>query len=190
MSQFKGLALGGNREKYTKKEYLTYGSIGLLILGLPVLYAFELEYFPRYTNISAFLIFAFTAGLFSGSGIAYFFRNRANNATETMQIYIFCIITSLIFSPLFFSLVNRILPLNTYKKEVQIINVEQRISSRFGAKKGEKLVSNQLKISYLKEGKRFDYTTKSMVLKDAKRGDFVEVEFKKGLLGFEYILPE
>ncbi len=190
MSQFKGLATGANREKYTKKEYLTYGSISVFILCLPVLYAFELEYFPRYTNTSTLIIFALIAGLVGGTDLAFLFKNKAKDATETMQIFVFFIITSLIFSPLFFSLTNRILPISSYEKEVQIIYVEHRISSRFGIKKGEKIQPNLLKISYLSEGKSFDYTTKSMALQNAKKGDFVKLKFKRGLLGFEYSLPE
>ena len=189
MSQFQGVATGSNREKYTIKEYLIYGGSAFLIFGMFVLYAFELEYFPRYINISSFLITALTGGLIFGIGLAYFFRDVPKDATEIMQLYIACIISSLVFAPLIFSLTNRIISLNEYEKKVQIVQVDKRITSRFGSEKGKKVKPNLLIVTYLDEGKHFDFTTKYLTLQDAKRGDIVGLKIKKGLLGFEYIVP-
>jgi len=189
ISQFDGLATGANREKYTAKEYLFYGSFGFGIIGMFILYAFELEYFPRYTNISAFVTVALIVGLLSGIGLAYYNRKKAENATETMQIYVASIISCLIFAPLIFSLTNRAIALNEYEKEVQIVEIEKLYSSRFGIKKGEKPQANLLKVSYLSKGKTYSFSTKNLALKDSKRGESVQLNFKKGLLGFEYLLP-
>lgn len=190
MFQLDGVATGGNREQYTLKEYLTYGGSAFLVIGMIVLYAFELEYFPRYTNISSFIIAALTGGLISGIGIAYYLRNKAENATETMQIYVFCIISCLIFAPLIFSLTNRLFALNEYEKEVQIIQVDGRITSRFGSEKGKVQKANLLQITYLDKGKSYSFSTKNLTLENKKRGDIVQLNFKKGLLGFEYVLPK
>ncbi len=190
MSQFKGVATGRNREKYSIKEYLTYGGLTLLVVGMLVLYAFEFEYFRRYIDISSFILVALAGGLIFGIGLAYFLKGKAKNATETVQIYVFCIISSLIFAPLIFSLTNRIFTVSSYEKEVQIVKIDKRMTSRFGPEKGKKLEPNLLEVSYLSEGENFKFATKSLTLQDAKRGDIVGLEFKKGLLGFEYILPE
>lgn len=190
MLQFDGVNTGGNRENYTKKEYVTYGSFALLFIGMFVLYAFEFEYFRRYTNIYSFIIFALIGGLLCGIGIAYYLRAKAKNATESVQIYIFCIVSCLMFSPLIFSLTNRIFALNKYKKDVQIIQIEKRYTSRFGPEKGAKPTPNLLRVNYLDKGKSYAFSTKNLTLENAKRGDEVQLNFKKGLLGFEYILPD
>ena len=185
-----GVATGGNREKYTPKEYLLYGSLGLLVLGLVVIYALELEYFPLYSDVSSFLIFALIGGLLIGLSIAYYLREKAENATETMQIYIACILTSLIFAPLFFSLTNRLIALDRYEKEVQIISIEKRYTSRVGLAKGEKPKPNIFLVRYLDKGKSHKFSTRKSDLENAKRGDKLRFNFKRGLLGFEYILPD
>ncbi|MGK0364610.1 MAG: hypothetical protein ACI85O_001667 [Saprospiraceae bacterium] len=189
MFQFEGVATGGNREKYTTKEYLTYGGVTFLVIGMFVLYAFEFEYFRRYTDISSFIITALISGLLSGIGIAYYLRDKAKNALESVQIYIFCIVLCLIFAPLIFSLTNRLVAINKYEKEVQVVKMDKRFTSRYGTVKGEKAKPNLLKITYLDKGENHEFSTKYLTLENAKRRDYVKLNFKKGLLGFEYISP-
>jgi len=179
----------GNRDEYTIKDYLTYGGITLLIFMFITLYAFELEYFNPYTNVSLFLKAALVFGLSIGVSLAFYLKRQAKNATEILQIFTFCIVVCLIFSPLVCSLTNRAIATDTYKKEVQIIQIDKRYVSRFGKSKNEKIIANRLVVKYLYKGKSYFFSTKDMTLAGLKRGDEVFLDFKKGLWGFEYSLP-
>lgn len=189
MSSFGDVSHSGNREQYTKKEYLIYGGIGFLIIILFALYALELQKFDRYTNLSLFVKVALSGGFLIGVGLAFYLKKQAVDATEVMQVFIFCIVSCMAFAPLIFSLINRSICLDSYQKEVQIVMVDTRYVSRFGKMKDEKSSANRLVVNYLYKGKTHEYATHNMRYYGMKRGDEATLTFEKGLLGFEYSLP-
>ena len=181
---------GQNRERYTGSEYLLYGGGTLLLIALIVLYVFEFRYFSLYLNPKALVITALALGLSGGILWGYLWRNKADSSTESVQIYIFCILLSLVFAPLLLSLTNRGLDFRTPEtKNVQIVLVQPQYSGRYGVLEGEKMIPNQLIVNYLHKNETFSFKTKNMSFVGLKRGTPIELTFRQGLFGFTYLQP-
>lgn len=184
-SSFSGPYARSNRENYTLKERIIYTGLGLVFLGMLVLYVFEFPHFDRTGNVSYLALFAGIAGVFTGSLIARNYRHVAKGPTETMQLYVFCIGISLMFMPLLVSLSNRLLTYHPFEEEKAfVLEVDKRITERFGILKGEKMPTEKINMTVEINNQIMRYTTVDIDSNLPKRGDTILVKTRMGLWGF------
>ena len=176
---------GQNRMKLTKNEYLK-GIIGvLLIIGLIFLYAFEFKYFSNTFTIEKLIVRALLFGLVIGIGLGYYYSKNIKDSTDKLQLYTFFILTSLVLSPLFASLSNRLLSWHEVKNvEVELEQQSTYIGSRFGKLEGQKWDGYYL--IFYKDKKLERIKTRELVFPNARKGDMIIIPIKKGFWGYEY----
>lgn len=178
----------GRREYLKRSEYLKYGSLGFLFLGLVVLYAFEFKYFHNTFSASKLVFWSLCAGLLVGLFLASRFNKSAEDLTGTIQIYVFFIIMCMVFMPLLASLTNRWLDDDEVElREVEFVDEVPFFSSRYGIMEGEKLEPTGYYCFFYHEANLERIKSDKPLFFERERGDNVEIFVKKGFLGFEYM---
>lgn len=185
-NRFSGPYARSNREQYTLKERVIYTGLGLVFLGMLVLYVFEFPHFDRTGDVSYLVLFAGVAGVLTGALIARNYRHVAKGPTETMQIYVFCIGVSLMFMPLLVSLSNRLLSFHPFEEEkALVLEADKRITERFGILKGDKIPGQKIRMTVEINHQIMRYTTDEVDSKLPMRGDTILVKTRQGLWGFK-----
>ena len=178
----------GRRERLQASEYLKYGGIALLFIGLVVLYVFELPYFHNTFSAINLVLWSLCLGLILGAFLAHRFSDSAQDLTEMIQIYVFFIVMCMIFMPLFGSLSNRLLDDERVElREVEFVDEVPFYSSRYGVLKGEQLEPTGYYCFFYHEAHLERIKSDRALFFEKKRGDNVEIFIKKGFWGFEYM---
>ena len=169
-------------------EYIKYGGLGLLFIGLIVLYVLEFKYFHNTFATSVLVFYSLLVGLIVGLILAYLFRASATDLTETVQIYVFFVSMCMIFMPLFGSLTNRLLDVSPLElREVEFVEEMPFYSSRYGLLEGEKMEPSGYYSFFYHEARLERIKTDRPLFFESKRGDNVEIFVKRGFWGFEYM---
>lgn len=179
---------GQNRMKLTKGEYLK-GILGFLFLiGLIVLYAFEFKYFSNTIEVKSLIVKSLLFGLMVGGITAFYFTKDYTDLLEKLKASMFFIILIPLFMPLFGSLSNRVLSFQEKEKtEVEVFGQQVYGASRFGNVKGQ-INKDGYYLFFIKDKKVHRVKTKNLLFPDAKKGDRVMINFKKGFWGYEYFI--
>ncbi|MFK7935056.1 MAG: hypothetical protein AB8G22_16210 [Saprospiraceae bacterium] len=174
-------------EQMSRLEYLKYGSLAIFLLLLIVLYVFEFPYFSNTFGVKKLVVLSLFVGAGLGAVIGYFFRKEAEDLTEQVQLYVFFIILTMIFMPLLGSLSNRLLSFQEVAAEqVEFAEIEPFFTDRFGILKGEKVKPNAFHTFFYRFDALSYIRTKTNIFPDARRGDLININTRKGFWGFDY----
>jgi hypothetical protein len=175
---------------FKNRSYWTALAITLGLLGLVVLYVLEFPYFDRTLNVRSLIGWSVAIGVLLGAWLGYRFRHQAGDLTEGIQLYVFFIVMSALFMPLFGSLSNRML---TWRKAVPVpvefIDQEARYASRFGLIKEVEVKLNQYFIFFYKDQELYRIKSDVPLFSGKVQGDTVRLPMKRGLWGYEVVLP-
>lgn len=181
---------GGNRLRLSRSEYLRYGGLGLLFVLLIVVYVFEFKYFDRTLNVKKLVVGSLLFGLTLGLFLGYKYRSSARDLTERFQIYTFFVFICVIFMPLFGNLSNRLLSFAPARvMEVEFVEESAFYASNYGVIKGEKIKASGYYFFFYRDGKLERIKNNKPLFPDKARGDMVPLRVKKGLWGFQLVMP-
>lgn len=182
----------GNRIKLSRLEYLKYGGLGLLFIGLIVLYVFEFKYFNLALGIKPLILGSLLVGLLLGMFMGHRFRKTAEDLTERIQIYVFFVAIFMVFMPLFASLSNRLLSFSTIQQtEVEFVEQNAYYSSRMGVIKGEEIKPNSYHSFFYHKDKLYRVKTQSPLFSSELEGrETVVIPIKKGLWGVPWVIDQ
>lgn len=176
------------RERLAATEYLKYGFIAFVFLGLIVLYVFEIPYFHNTFAAGNLVLKSLCTGLFLGAVLAYRFSSSAQDLTETIQLYVFFIIICMVFMPLLGSLSNRLLDDQQAElREVEFVDEVPFYASKYGILEGEKLEPSGYYCFFYHNARLERIKSDKALFFEKTRGDNVEIFVKKGFWGFEYM---
>ncbi len=179
---------GGNRIKLDKKGYAAVALAFVLIIGSIVLYVFEFRRFDMILQVKKLLLFALFVGLIIGYFIGRRLSAGEEEAFEKMRIYMIVIVLTLVFTPLYLSLINRWLDFSdTEYKEAYFEKADAYISEKYGVLKGEDVKIAGYKLILIMDQEVLQFKAKQNPFPNNKKGDKVLLPIKKGLLGVQYI---
>ncbi|MCI5081025.1 MAG: hypothetical protein MRY78_05005 [Saprospiraceae bacterium] len=173
------------------KEYLIYGGLSLFLLLSTVLYVFEFRQFEQLLHTRLFLIISTAAGALIGLLLAWYFRKNATDLTEKIQIFVFFIAISTVFTPLWASISNRLLSFYPVKE----VDVEFWEANAFYASIGGPIVGEEVKPSgvytfIFVDGQLMRLKSKDYLYPGKERGDTVQLQMQKGFWGMTYLIRQ
>lgn len=178
-------------QKLSLREYVLYGSLGLFLLLSVILYVYEFRQFEQLLNTRLFLIITASIGALTGIGLSWKFQSEGSDLTDKVQIYVFFILISAIFMPLWLSIANRVLAFGSERMEkVEFWEQHAYYSSRGGLIKGEKPKPTGFYTFLFVDEAFIRLESKSALYPGKQRGDSVELYIKKGFLGMPYVLQK
>jgi len=172
-------------------EYAGYAGIVFALLGLIVLYAMEFSHFSRMLHPGRLVLGSVVFAVALGAFLGYRFRHRADDLTERIQIYVFFILLSIFFIPLFGSLSNRLLayrPVNV--EEAELFRSEAYISRTFGLLEGESIEPTGHNVYFIFENELYKVNVEDLWFEKAKEGDTIPLPLRRGFWGIRYVQPE
>lgn len=170
------------------RPYLIALAVTVALLGLIVVYVQEFSVFNRTLHSSRLAVGGLIAGVILGAVLGYRFSRQANDVTERLQVYVFCIVLSALFMPLWASLTNRWFPRQRARPvPVEFIEEQARYVDRFGPIKGEQPKPNRYVSFFYYQGKLYRIQTDTPRFAGHERGDTVLVGMKRGLWGAEVV---
>ena len=182
------LSGGGNKIKLDRSGYLKVGIAASIILGLIVLYVFEIKHFDLVLNTTLLLAYAFGCGIVLGILLGNHFSKGVKEVFEKMRIYMILIVLCIIFMPLIVNLANRLLDFRSPElKEVSLENVEAYISEKYGVLKGEDVKIAGYKIVLIMDQEVLQIKSKLNPFPNNNKGDKVQIAIHKGLLGINFV---
>lgn len=176
-------------ERMSRVEYIKYGSLGLFLLAMIVLYVFEFPYFSNTFGVQKLVFISLIIGAIIGIVIGYLLRKDAEDLTERIQYYVFFIILSMIFMPLLASLSNRLFSFQKETTEqVRFVEITPFYADRFGILKNEKVKPNAYHTFFYRENDLCYIRTKSNVYTSAQPGESISIQTREGFWGFDYAI--
>lgn len=176
-------------KKFPFLYYLKYTAIAALFLLLLILYVLEFPYFSNTFEVQKMVIFAMILGAAFGAFLGFRYQYVAKDSLERFQVYTAFIVLSIIFMPLVMSLSNRLLSFQTMRQEqVELFQVEARVSERFGLLKGDAIQANSYYIFFIRNGELKRIKTEQDIFKNNKKGDLIQLPVKKGIWGYEVVI--
>ena len=174
-----------------RSEYILYTAIALGLVGLIALYVLEFDWFNRTFHAKTLVLVSIIAGALLGLGLGYRFREKGEDLTGRVQIYVFFTVLCALFMPLFASLSNRLLsPYPEREVPVEFIGEEGYYANRFGLVKGEMPEPTGYYLFFYHEGELHRITNDRPLFPDQERGDTVRLNMRKGLWGVRYVLKD
>jgi len=163
----------------------------LLIVGLIVLYVFEFPYINRTLHGGRLVLGALLTGAILGGFLGYRYRHQAADLTEQVQLYLFFMVLTALFMPLFASLSNRLLSWQPVQQvTVEFVEEDSRFVSLYGLTKDEQMRPNRYYLFFYYQGELFRIQTNTPLATGLEQGDALQLPLKKGLWGFEVAQPE
>ena len=161
----------------------------LALLGLPFLYAIEIEYLNRTLHAGRMMMVALIIGLGIGTFLGYRFQKTATDSVGRIRTYAVSIVLSGLVLPLLVGLSNRLLSFYPVQAvRVEFVEESPRYSNRFGILPDERVQANAYFTFFYKDQSLYKIQTRQSLLPDAQRGDTVTLPMKKGLWGFEFVV--
>lgn len=171
-----------------RRNYLQAFAIVLAVLGVIALYALEFRYFNRTLHAAALVGWSLLAGALLGALLGYRFRHRAEDQVERVQIYVFFIVLTALFAPLFASLSNRILaPEEPRQVPVEFVKEEGRYANRFGIPEQDSVQADHYFLFFYRDGGIFRIKSETPLFPDKERGDTISIPLQRGLWGYEVV---
>jgi len=171
-----------------RRNYLQAFAIALALLGLIALYALEFRYFNRMLHASGLVGWSLLAGALIGALLGYRFRHRGEDRVERVQIYLFFIVLTALFMPLFASLSNRLLAMQEPRQvPVEFVKEEGRYANRFGIPEQDTVQADQYFIFFYKDGGIYRIKSESPLYPGKERGDTITIPLQRGLWGYELV---
>jgi len=148
----------------------------VFFLFLIVLFVLELKHYRRITNTSWWLSIAIVLGFAIGYIFGKKYSIHAKDLTERIQIYMFCIVTALVFSPMLVSLTNRFLPqLKTEIVVAELAKEQKIVAERFGTLKGAKPKEFKYKSHLFVNASALTFVTNEPNFSNYLPGDHVKI---------------
>lgn len=167
--------------------------VGLGVLAffcLALLYALEIPYFNRYFSFTSFIVVSVVFGLLLGGFAAWRWGSRMKEPYDRMRLWVGLLVAGILFGPLFLSLLNRhVDPWPSYWENVELVEVEARLSSRYGLPDPEEMPESNSYHLYFYRNARLTRMVfqKKPDLGDTKKGDLIGVKIRRGLFGLEWV---
>ena len=170
----------------SKKTYLWGGIGAFFTIVMIVILALEIPHFHFLLDARAFVMRLAFFSIILGFVLAYFIGRKMSNIDRIRLYLIFGFFT---FIPVLGlgSWMNR--AGGTVNKEsVELLSCEARFASAYGIIESDEMKPNQFVVTFRRKG-RLHSKVSTKELGTAEKGypQFVELGFKKGLLGFELI---
>lgn len=182
---------GGNRLRLEPREYAIYGGLGLLLIGLIVLYILEFDHFNRTFEPGRMLGASAIVGALLGALLAYRLSRGAKEMIERVQIYVFCIALCAIFAPLLGSLSNRLLSFQPAREEPFIFFQQKPFAEKpFGVLQGEEVKADGYYLFFFREGKLERIKVKEPLSGSPRQGDTIYLPVRRGLWGVEWVAEQ
>ncbi len=179
---------GGNRIKLDTAGYLRVAAAAIVLMGMIVLYVFEIKHFDRVMNTWLLITYALVFGVLAGVALGRRLSRDVTEEFEKMRIYVIMIALCIVFLPLLVNLANRLLDFRTPEiKTVSLESVEPYISERFGVLKGEEVKTAGYKIVFVMDKEVIQIKSKTNPFEGYQPGDSAEVLLHRGLLGIKYV---
>ncbi len=180
-----------NRLNIRTGDMIRYAALGLALLGLVVLYVFEFKYFNLTLNLRGLIFKGLVAGLILGLVLGRLYYKQGRDLTERIQLYVFFVVLSMVFMPLFVSLSNRLLSFKPPSSlSVEYVGTEAYFSDRFGVTKGQQIKPTGYNLFFYHDNQlkkiRLDYP----LFQDSLRGAMITLPVRAGLWGHKVILPD
>ncbi|MBK7408875.1 MAG: hypothetical protein IPL49_05480 [Saprospirales bacterium] len=173
------------------QQKLLISLIALALLGLVVVYVFEFYYFQRTFHVQRLLLTGALIGAGVGAALGWRFSRVVEDSVERIQVYVFCIVLAVIFTPLLVSLSNRLLsPHPVQWEDVLFFEEKPYISERFGILKDEKVQTAGYHLFYSREGEIYRMDNRHKMGVSLKRGDIFQIPVRQGLWGFSWVLSD
>jgi uncharacterized protein YacL len=156
-----------------------------LIIGVIALYALEFQRFENTVDVNDLLWKSILAGGFAGAVLGFRLSEITKEPVEKMQIWVACLLLPALFSPLLWSLGNRLLSKEVVETKMVFFEEKPRYVSRFGVVKGEKPTPTDWYLFVQYEGniERFKYENQRF--EGVRRGDTIMLKLRRGLLGYD-----
>jgi len=169
-------------------EYASYVAIVLAVLGLIILYVQEFKHFSRLLNPGYLVWGAVIFGALFGAFWGYRFRQRAEDLTERIQIYVFFILISIFFMPLFASLSNRLLAYAPVQQEqAELFQANAYISRAFGLIEGENTDPSGYNVFFVYQNELYKVSVEELWFETTEEGAQIPLPVQRGLWGVRYI---
>lgn len=162
--------------------------LAVVLVAIPALYTFEINYLNRTLHAGRMMTVAFLIGLTIGILVGYRLQRKLADAVAKMRTYAACIILSALTLPLFVSLSNRLLSFrSTQRIQVEFVEESPRFANRFGAFENA-IQPTSYSTFFYKNSELLKIQTSESLFPSAKRGDLVILPLKKGRWGFEFVV--
>ncbi len=158
-----------------------------LVFLFIVLYAIEFSFISRTFEVSGLIGRSVVVGILMGCGLGYFVTRYADELLEKVQYFIMVLVLSILITPLFGAMSNRLLAGKPETKNFEFIQEEPYGASRFGIIEGQEPTVDGYFIFFVKDG-QFE-RIKSPVPKfpNKEKGDQIQLAIRNGLWGYEFV---
>jgi hypothetical protein len=166
--------------------------LGAVVIGLVVLYAFELPRFQNTFDARRMTLWSLAVGAVAGLVAGWLGQRKATSTEERIQAFMLLFLPWVVFAPLLCSLTNRWAGQQEARPcTVEFWQLESRISSRGGMLKGEKPEANQFFLYFVRDGQLERIQVPSAGrFRQNQRGDTIELPIRSGFWGYRWIDPQ
>ncbi len=171
------------------KTKLIAWAIVLIIVGLIVGYALEFKHFSNTLYVERLVSAGLVAGAALGAWIGHSLARRETTIVGKARWWVSSLALSILFMPLIASWVNR-LPLSSSTKQITVEFIEEKpfAQERFGLLEGKKIAPDGYYIFVMYQGEIIRLRAGKQQFPGRKRGDIIQLEVRKGNLGFDWVL--
>lgn len=170
-------------------NYKIYAVIGVLgVLGIGLLYSFELSWFDRTMDMPRLVLYALLAGGIVGGLIAWRKIHPDNDLTDRAQIYLLFIVAGFVLAPLLACFLNHSIAIKPAEDlAVEFVEEKAYYASRTPPIKGEVVKPTGYYLFFYYDSKLRRIKNKESHFGAQERGDDIRLPIAKGLLGFSYV---
>lgn len=173
------------------QQYLVYTLVALGMLGLVVLYPFEIDHFGRTIGVWYLVLFSLAAGVVAGYYLSNYFLENVKGMSERIKVRIFFMFLTCFFMPLLFSLSNRLLAWQAPQTiTAEYITTEEKIVATEVDDAGEIIKEYRYILFFYWKDKIYSIRSKKRLFPDAKQGEIILIDKQRGFWGFSYFLVE
>ncbi len=174
----------------TNKYKITAWLTVLGLLALITLYVNELGHLGNTIGHLDLIWKSVAISAFFGVLLARHFQEKGDEMVDKIRIWSACILLPVFFAPLLGSLSNRVLSLRAPEvKTFEFIEEKVFAASAYGFLEGEAVKPDGCYLFVFYDGKIERFKRKECKYLELKRGDGIPLAVKKGLWGYEVVLP-
>ena len=162
--------------------------ITLAIVGVFVLYAFEVAHLNRTVGSRTLILGAVIIGAIGGLALGWRLRTKTTDGLERIQIMVACTLLTALLMPLVAGLSNRLLVFRPAQEvPVEFIETDPRVGIRFGNTGGVQEPTSYIHFFYKGDQLVRLQTRYPIFPETAQRGDTLFLPLVKGRWGFEFV---
>lgn len=160
-------------------------AIGIILLI--ALYAKESEHFNRTLDAGLLVRNSVLTGLAAGTAAGLFAVRRSKSQEDRLPVFLLCFFFCALFAPLLGGMSNRVFAGEAVPVSVEVHLEEAFSKPRFGLLKSEKTPASGYHSFFYLDGRLRKIQSNTPVFSGKRRGDTVQLPFKKGLWGFDFV---